>query len=89
MLVDLERVGYLPNVCLAPEEVRELRRLVRYRQQLRGDRRNLKLRNGALFRNQRVRFDRARPWGTTLAGLASEYPDDEPSRPLDHRTQTQ
>ena len=34
MLADLERVGYLPRVWLAPEEVRELRRLVRYRQSL-------------------------------------------------------
>jgi len=29
-LADLERVGYLPPVWLAPEEVRELRRIVRY-----------------------------------------------------------
>jgi transposase len=62
MLADLERVGYLPKVWLAPEEVRELRRLVRYRQQLAGDRRNLKLRIGALLRDQRVRFDLARSW---------------------------
>jgi transposase len=34
LLADLERVGYLPPVWLAPEEVRELRRVVRYRQQL-------------------------------------------------------
>ena len=30
MLADLQRVGYLPRVWLAPEEVRELRRLVHY-----------------------------------------------------------
>ena len=54
MLADLERVGYLPKVWLAPAEVRELRRLVRYRQQLVGERRNAKLRVGALLRDNRV-----------------------------------
>ena len=34
MLADLTRVGYLPRVWPAPHAVRELRRLVRYRQQL-------------------------------------------------------
>ena len=68
MLADLERVGYVPRVWLAPEEVRELRRLVRYRQQLVNERRNLKLRVGALLRDQRIRNAPARPW--TLAWLA-------------------
>jgi len=54
LLADLERVGYLPKVWLAPVEVRELRRLVRYRQQLVGERRNVKLRIGALLRDNRV-----------------------------------
>lgn len=63
LLADLERVGYLPKVWLAPEEVRELRRLVRYRQQLAGERRNLKLRVGALLREGRVVAPAAgRPW---------------------------
>jgi len=62
LLADLERVGYVPKVWLAPEEVRELRRLVRYRQQLVGERRNLKLRIHALLRDQRVRDAPARPW---------------------------
>jgi transposase len=44
MLADLERVGYLPRVWLAPREFRQLRQLVRYRQQLAKERRNLKLR---------------------------------------------
>lgn len=61
MLADLVRVGYLPQVWLAPQEVRELRRLVRYRQQLVGQRRNLKLRVGALLRDGRV----AQPPGCT------------------------
>jgi transposase len=62
LLADLERVGYLPKVWLAPQEVRELRRLVRYRQQLVDDRRNIKLRISALLRDQRVRCRHAGPW---------------------------
>jgi len=62
MLADLVRVGYLPKVWLAPEEVRELRRLVRFRQQLIADRRNIKLRISGLLRDQRVRDAPARPW---------------------------
>lgn len=56
LLADLERVGYLPPVWLAPEEVRELRRLIRYRQQLVAERRNIKLRVSALLREQRIFF---------------------------------
>ena len=55
LLADLERLGYLPKVWLAPQEVRELRRLVRYRQQLVEERRRTKLRISALLRDQRVR----------------------------------
>lgn len=62
LLADLERVGYLPRVWLAPEEVRELRRLVRYRQQLADERRNFKLRIRALLRDQRTRCPHANPW---------------------------
>ena len=46
LLADLLRVGYLPKVWLAPDEIRELRRLVRYRQQLVNDRRNIKPASG-------------------------------------------
>jgi len=63
LLADLERVGYLPKVWLAPEPVRELRCLVRYRQQLAGQRRNAKLRIRALLRQQRCRAPYGmRPW---------------------------
>lgn len=55
LLADLERVGYLPRVWLAPEEVRELRRLVRYRQSLAKERKNLKLQIGATLRESRQR----------------------------------
>jgi transposase len=55
LLADLLRVGYLPVVWLAPEQVRQLRRLVRYRNQLVKDRRNAKLRIRALLREHRMR----------------------------------
>jgi len=62
MLADLERVGYLPRVWLAPHDVRQLRRLVRYRQQLAEERRNLKLRIQALLREDRVPRPDGRAW---------------------------
>jgi transposase len=63
LLADLERVGYLPKVWLAPPAVRELRRLVRYRQQLVNQRREAKLRVRALLREARVPAPAgARPW---------------------------
>lgn len=69
LLADLERVGYLPKVWLAPESIRELRRLVRYRQQLSQQHRNVKLRVRALLRDQRVRPPAdVNPW--TKAWLA-------------------
>ena len=43
VLADLERVGYLPRIWIAPKALRELRTLVRDRQQLAAQRRNLKL----------------------------------------------
>ncbi|MGQ0579987.1 MAG: IS110 family transposase [Betaproteobacteria bacterium] len=55
VLADLVRIGYLPKVWLAPEFVRELRQLVRYRQQLADQRRATKLRIRAVLRQQRVR----------------------------------
>jgi transposase len=62
LLADLERVGYLPKVWLAPPDLRDLRQLVRYRQQLVGQRRNAKLRIGALLREARVPKPEAKPW---------------------------
>src|SRR5450631_293548 len=55
LIADLERVGYLPRVWLAPEPIRDLRRLVRYRQQLVDQRKAVKLRIRALLREQRCR----------------------------------
>jgi transposase len=50
---DFIDAGYLPRVWLAPEEVRELRRLVHYRQSLTRERKNLKLQIGATLREAR------------------------------------
>jgi transposase len=55
LLADLLRVGYLPKVWLAPERLRRLRRLVRYRQQMVDQRRDVKLRIRALLRENRLR----------------------------------
>ena len=54
LLADLVRVGYLPRVWLPPEEIRDLRRLVRYRQQVVDRRRDIKLRIRAMLREERV-----------------------------------
>lgn len=79
VLADLTRVGYLPKVWLAPAELRELRRLVRYRQQKANERRDVKLRIRAVLREQRIKIDVARPWTrqwlATLATLQQIGPD--------------
>lgn len=68
LLADLSRVGYIPKVWLAPAEVRELRRLVRYRQQLADERRNIKLRISALLREHRVSRPSCCPWTVAWRG---------------------
>ncbi|HEY2839588.1 MAG TPA: IS110 family transposase [Pirellulales bacterium] len=81
LLADLTRVGYLPKVWLAPAELRELRRLVRYRQQKAGERRDVKLRIRAILRDQRIKIDVGRPWTrqwlAALADLQQIGPDSE------------
>jgi transposase len=78
VLADLIRVGYLPKVWLAPEDVRQLRTLVRYRQQLVARRRAIKLRITALLRDARVEEPCSRwskawfAWVPTAEGLGSE-----------------
>lgn len=73
LLADLGRVGYLPRVWLAPEELRQLRRLVRHRQQLVDARRNVKLRIRALLRENRLRTKDYNAWTKAwLAWLAGE-----------------
>ena len=70
VLCDLGRVNYVPPVWLAPKPVRELRLVVRYRQQLVNQRRAAKLRIGAILREQRVVLQGRRwskPWQAAMA----------------------
>jgi len=81
LLADLVRVGYLPRVWLAPEAVRELRLLVRYREQLVRQGRAVKLRVGALLREQRLRPpEGARPWRRAWLAWIGEAPLSEQGR---------
>lgn len=62
-LANLLRVGYLPEVWLADEATRQLRRLVRYRAGLVKQRKDIKLRIRALLREERVaNHGGLRPW---------------------------
>lgn len=79
VIADLVRVGYLPKVWLAPEDVRQFRTLTRYRQQLVDRRRTAKLRVTALLRDARIVEPAYRRWGrawttwlATADGLGSE-----------------
>jgi len=62
LLADLTRVGYLPKVWLPPEQIRELRKLVRFRGQLVDDRRRAKLRLRAILRDERIAVPDMRAW---------------------------
>jgi transposase len=68
LLADLVRINYLPEVWLAPESTRQLRRLVRYRQQLRQMHTELKQQMLGLLREERIQDAPANPW--TKAWLA-------------------
>ena len=54
LVADLTRIGYLPEVWLAPQELRDLRSLVRYRWTQMKQARATKLRIRALLRNNRI-----------------------------------
>lgn len=71
LLADLLRVGYLPKVWLAPADLRELRLLVRFRQQKANERRNVKLRIRAILRDQRLRFQDLEATAWTKKWLAA------------------
>jgi transposase len=62
LLADLTRINYLPKVWLAPESIRQLRRLVRHRAQLVARRKDVKLRIRALLRENRLRCSEAHAW---------------------------
>lgn len=69
ILADLMRLGYLPRVWLAPEKIRQLRTLVRFRAQKVKQQTQVKLRLRALLREHRQRPPQGlRPW--TKAWLA-------------------
>lgn len=80
LLADLERVGYLPKVWLAPQVIRELRKLVRYRQQVVDQRRDVKLRIGALLREHRVPSPEWRRWTRAWMTWVQHVPLPEQSR---------
>lgn len=81
LLADLLRVGYLPKVWLAPAGLRELRRLVRYRQQKVNERRNIKLRIRAILRDHRIQDLEGNAWTKkwlgSLTALQKIGPDSE------------
>ncbi len=54
LLADLLRVNYFPEVWLADSHTRQLRRLVRHRQGLVAERKNIKLRIRSLLREERM-----------------------------------
>lgn len=71
LLADLTRVGYLPQVWLAPARIRDLRQLVNYRQSLVSQATALKLRVGAVLREQRVKISSDRGTRWSKAWMAS------------------
>lgn len=76
VLADLVRIGYLPRVWLAPTAIRELRQLVRYRQQLAKQRRSVKLRISALLRENRCRAPEGlHTWTKVWLGWLKEVAD--------------
>ena len=62
LLADLTRINYLPKVWLAPESIRQLRRLMRHRAQLVCRRKDVKLRIRGLLRENRVKCQDAAAW---------------------------
>jgi transposase len=80
LLADLTRVGYLPQVWLAPAPIRELRQLVNHRQRLVDHGRALKLQVGAILREQRVKIERDRGSRWSKAWTASARDNDRLSK---------
>jgi transposase len=62
LLADLTRVNYLPSVWLAPQAIRQLRRLVRHRAQLVRRRTETKLRIRGLLRENRIAKPASSAW---------------------------
>lgn len=68
LLADLARVNYLPEVWLPPAATRQMRRLVRYRQQLKNARTEVKQQIRGVLNEERMHDAPANPW--TKAWLA-------------------
>lgn len=79
LLADLARVDYIPRVWLAPEETRQLRRLVRHRRQLVDRRKAIKLRIRALLRENRLKCSDARAWTQPWYAWLTEQAELRPS----------
>lgn len=80
LLADLIRVNYLPEVWLADEATRQLRRLVRHRHGLVAERKAIKLRIRALLREERVPAPKDRPWTRAWMAWLATVPLGEHSR---------
>lgn len=95
-LANLLRVGYLPEVWLADEVTRQLRRLVRFRQGVVDQKKDIKLRIGALLREERIENGSGgKPWTkpwlawikTVPLGAQSRWVLDQELRRLDQAQQ--
>jgi len=76
MLAELCRVGFLPEVWLAPEYIRDLRAMVKYRASVVARRKAIKMQILGLLRNRRIAEFRGagrwtRPWRAWLMQEAS------------------
>lgn len=80
ILADLLRVGYLPGVWLPPREIREYRKLVRYRQQLVDEQRRRKLQVSAILRDNRIQTPKGATWTLKWMRWLAQVPLGEHSR---------
>jgi transposase len=80
LLADLIRVDYFPEVWLADETTRQLRRLVRYRDGVKSERKNVKLRIRALLREERVVCPPVRAWTKAWVAWVAKVSLGEQSR---------
>lgn len=74
VLADLQRVGYLPKVWLAPDWLRDWRCVVRHRQQLVREQTKAKQRITALLRESRVVTPAMNPWTKAWLVWVQEAP---------------
>jgi transposase len=75
LLADLTRINYLPKVWLAPEPIRQLRRLMRHRAQLVRRRKDVKLRIRGLLRENRLKCQEANAWTQAWIGWLQNETD--------------